>query len=83
MPPKRNIGKSSHKQRPVMLGSERKCRKCSHEAKAYANKLKPIRLSMGQERVLSFFEGSSHKRNEKNDTKMPVLHPAVALKLSH
>ena len=33
-PPKRNIGKSSHKPCSVMLGLERKCRKTSHKARA-------------------------------------------------
>ena len=31
--PKRNFGKSSHKPCPVMLASERKCRKSSHKAR--------------------------------------------------
>ena len=34
MPPKRNIGKSSHKECTVMLGTKRKCRKPSHKAQA-------------------------------------------------
>ena len=33
-PPKRIFGKSSHKPCPVMLGSESKCRKTSHKARA-------------------------------------------------
>ena len=35
-PPKRIFGKSSHKPCPVMLGSERNCRKTSHKARAKA-----------------------------------------------
>ena len=37
-PPKRIFGKSSHKQRPVMLSSERKCRKSSHKAREKVRK---------------------------------------------
>ena len=33
MLPKRNIGKSLHKQCTVMLGEERKCRRTSHKAR--------------------------------------------------
>ena len=65
MPPKRNIGKSSHKQCPVELNAETLSRKSSHKARKHANKTKPF-SSLWCMKVrchLSFFGESWHKRS--------------------